>query len=68
MNEKNNQNSDKFIKNNNSNKEKAKKLFMQALNHESDENFLKATKFYQEAVKLYPNILNTYINDNQETW
>ncbi|EWC75112.1 hypothetical protein C923_04217 [Plasmodium falciparum UGT5.1] len=67
MNEKNNQNSDKFIKNNNSNKEKAKKLFMQALNHESDENFLKATKFYQEAVKLYPNILNTYINDNQET-
>ncbi|GAW83833.1 hypothetical protein, conserved [Plasmodium gonderi] len=49
-----------------SKKEKAKKLFMQALNHERDENYLKATKFYQEAVKLYPNILKIYINDNNE--
>eukprot|EP00366_Plasmodium_knowlesi_P005045 XP_002262543.1 hypothetical protein, conserved in Plasmodium species [Plasmodium knowlesi strain H] len=39
----------------NSKKEKAKQLFLQALNHERDENYLKATKFYQEAVKLYPN-------------
>ncbi|SCQ17271.1 DNA replication origin binding protein, putative [Plasmodium ovale] len=50
----------------NSNQEKAKNLFMQALNHERDENFLKATKFYQQAVKLYPNVLKTCINDNPE--
>ncbi|CRH02886.1 DNA replication origin binding protein, putative [Plasmodium relictum] len=60
---KSNDNSTKHF---NSNKEKAKKLFIQALNHENDENFLKATKFYQEAVKLYPNILNIYINENSE--
>ncbi|SCO70217.1 DNA replication origin binding protein, putative [Plasmodium vivax] len=51
----------------NSKKEKAKKLFLQALNHERDENYLKATKFYQEAVKLYPNVLKLYINDNDES-
>ncbi|KJP87614.1 hypothetical protein AK88_02782 [Plasmodium fragile] len=48
----------------NSKKEKAKQLFLQALNHERDENYLKATKFYQEAVKLYPNVLKIYIDDN----
>ncbi|GAB69287.1 hypothetical protein PCYB_147150, partial [Plasmodium cynomolgi strain B] len=51
----------------NSKKEKAKKLFLQALNHERDENYLKATKFYQQAVKLYPNVLKIYIDDNGES-
>ncbi|CAA9991264.1 DNA replication origin binding protein, putative [Plasmodium knowlesi strain H] len=51
----------------NSKKEKAKQLFLQALNHERDENYLKATKFYQEAVKLYPNVLKIYIDDNSES-
>ncbi|ANQ10891.1 Uncharacterized protein PCOAH_00052010 [Plasmodium coatneyi] len=51
----------------NSKKEKAKQLFLQALNHERDENYLKATKFYQEAVKLYPNVLKIYVDDNGES-
>ncbi|SCP03741.1 DNA replication origin binding protein, putative [Plasmodium malariae] len=64
--EKTNQKSSKSIKYTNENKEKAEKLFMQALNHEHDENFLKAVKFYQEAIKLYPNILKIYISDKDE--
>ncbi|CRG97096.1 DNA replication origin binding protein, putative [Plasmodium gallinaceum] len=66
MSEKKNQSNDKSIKYSNSNKEKAKKLFAKAINYEYDENFLKATKFYQEAVKLYPKILNIYTNENSE--
>lgn len=40
--------------------EKAKTLLNEAMKHEHEENFLKAIKFYQEATRLCPNILNIY--------
>ncbi|VWU50445.1 DNA replication origin binding protein, putative [Hepatocystis sp. ex Piliocolobus tephrosceles] len=64
--EKTNKSSNTNADSNGSNKEEAKKLFLEALKYESDENFLKATQLYQKAVKLYPNILKTSVIDSKE--
>lgn len=40
--------------------EKAKILLNEAIKYEHEENFLKAIRFYQEATRLSPNILNIY--------
>lgn len=52
------------LKNNSRSEEKAKILLNEAIKYEHEENFLKAIRFYQEATRLSPNILNIYVNEN----